>query len=299
LREQNRANLRMVRQREQQAIRELQRQQQAAPFVDNGIRAFGIPQAVPEPAPFLDLVEAQGRNIHVVQQQRIPYFAGPGHVHREHFRNFHPAEGMAGVAGAVNAEEMRRREERRHRHNMIREQLEETRRRAARLEQDRLRERQVTEQQRERAQRSREEAMRRLRRNREEVLRRQRRNREPGTGPDFRMERRNREEGAEVRVERVPNAFQMATERAGVEQRAEPIRALHEQNRHRVRPAQARAGHERHREGARGGQERERGPPGEQAQGNPQAAGREFNFQEILDLDALNPAYLGEDLGNA
>ena len=33
--------------------------------------------------------------------------------------------------------------------------------------------------------------------------------------------------------------------------------------------------------------------------GNPQAAAREFNFQEILDLDALNPAYLGEDLGNA
>jgi len=298
LREQNRANLRMVRQREQQAIRELQMQRQQqpnhpmGPFGDNGIRGFRIPQAVPEPAPFLDLVEAQGRNIHVVQQPRLPFFGGPpgGPVHhREHFRNFHQAEGMP-VAAVGDAEEIRRRDERRHRHNMIREQLEETRRRAARLEQDRIRERQMTEQQRERVQRNREEAVRRLRRNREEVLRRQRRNREPGQGQEFRMERRNRDDGAEVRVERVPNAFQLAGERPGAEQRVEPVRALQEPG-HRARVAHAaRAGS--------GGQDRGRGQPGVQVAGNPQAAAREFNFQEILDLDALNPAYLGEDLGN-
>jgi len=307
LREHTRANLRMVRQREQQAIRELQRQQHQpnhpmGPHGDIGMRAFGIPQAVPEPAPFLDLVEAQGRNIHVVQQPRLPFFAGPIGPggppvppvhHREHFRNFHRADALP-EGGVRVAEDLRRRDERRHRHNMIREQLEETRRRAARLEQDRIRERQMTEQQRERVQRNREEAVRRLRRNREEVLRRQRRNREPGAGPEFRMERRNREEGAEVRVERVPNAYQMAGERVAAEQRVEPARVVQEPG-HRHRVAHG------HREGARGGsgaQDRHRVPVGVQVAGNPQIAAREFNFQEILDLDALNPAYLGEDLGN-
>lgn len=297
LREQNRVNLRMVRQREQQAIRELQRQQQQphhpiGPFADNaGMRAFGIPQAVPEPAPFLDLVEAQGRNIHVVQQPRLPIFAGPGGapvapgplgpLHNEHFRNYY-GRGPERQPEAVRdpADEVRRREEnqrrRRERHMAF---LEEGRRRAARLEQDRIRQRQVTEQQRERAQRSREEAVRRLRRNREEVLRRQRRNREPGGG----QERRNREEGAEVRVERVPNAFQMAGERVV----ANPGQA-HPRGPH----VQRLVG----RGVAAGGQEAQRAPL---ADLNPGAtATREFNFQEILDLDALNPAYLGGELGN-
>jgi len=156
--------------------------------------------------------------------------------------------------------------------------MEDGRRRAARmrLEQDRVRQRQVTEHQRERAQRSREEAVRRLRRNREEVLRRQRRNREPGAG----IERRNRDEGAEVRVERVPNAYQMAGQRVGVNPGQPVPRVAH------VTRGAGRAG-------AVGGEE------GPQAARNPAvAAAREFNFQEILDLDALNPAYLGEELGN-
>jgi len=283
LREQNRVNLRMVRQREQQAIRELQQQQPnhpVGPFGDNnGIRAFGIPQAVPEPAPFLDLVEAQGRNIHVVQQPRLPVFAGPGGApvvgplgavhHREHFRNM-----------ARGVDERMRNE---HRHI-----LEETRRRAAHLERERMRQRQVTEHQRERAHRSREEAVRRLRRNREEVLRRQRRNRDPLGLQEGRGERRNRVEGAEVRVERVPNAYQ-AGERVGVDHG----QGLHEPiHRHRVAHGHG------HREAGRpgGGAGGQRDP---QAAGNADvAAAREFNFQEILDLDALNPAYLGEDLGN-
>jgi len=301
LREQNRVNLRMVRQREQQAIRELQRQQQQpnhpiGPFGDNaGIRAFGIPQAVPEPAPFLDLVEAQGRNIHVVQQPRVPIFAGPGGAPvapgpgpfgplHEHFRNFHGrVPERQPEAGGVRdvADEVRRREENRRRRDrhmvFLEEGMEDGRRRAARmrLEQDRVRQRQVTEHQRERAQRSREEAVRRLRRNREEVLRRQRRNREPGNG----MERRNRDEGAEVRVERVPNAYQMAGQRVGVNP-GQPV------------PRVAHVARGAGRAGAVGGEE------GPQAGRNPAVAAREFNFQEILDLDALNPAYLGEELGN-
>jgi hypothetical protein len=202
MREQNRANLRVVRQREAQAMRELQRANHLMPVGP----PFGIPQAVPEPAPFLDLVEAQGRNIQVVQQQRVPqphYF--PAAVHgaqlvqqhqhllqqqqqQQQEEQRHRANRRAALQeedrlrGEREAAEQRRREERRQRHehakNHIREQLESTRRRARRLEQEertRVRQQQVTAEQRERAARSREEAVRRLDRNREEVLRRQRR----------------------------------------------------------------------------------------------------------------------------
>ena len=80
LREQNRANLRVVRQREQQAMRELQRANNLVPAPAHAAAAFGIPQAVPEPAPFLDLVEAQGRNIQVVQRGAAHFFPAQQHL---------------------------------------------------------------------------------------------------------------------------------------------------------------------------------------------------------------------------
>ena len=80
LREQNRANLRVVRQREQQAMRELQRANNLVPAPAHAPAAFGIPQAVPEPAPFLDLVEAQGRNIQVVQRGAAHFFPAQQHL---------------------------------------------------------------------------------------------------------------------------------------------------------------------------------------------------------------------------
>ena len=222
-----RANLRVVRQREQQAMRELQRANNLLPAP-----AFGLPQAVPEPAPFLELVEAQGRNIQVVQQQRVAhYFPGPQHQHLAPYRHLVlPQEDLRrqerraalqeedrqrGERAAL--QEQRRRQERRERHEVVRDQLEQNRQRRKRMEEEeraRDREQQVSQEQRERAARSREEALQRLRRNREEVLRRQRRHREEGR------------QGAEPR--------------------------------------------------ARG-------------EGQPE---RQFNFQEILDLDALNPDYL-------
>ena len=208
LREQNRANLRVVRQREQAAMRELQRANNLAAGQAGG---FGLPQAVPEPAPFLDLVEAQGRNIQVVQQAPHHHHLLP---HRHHGQ---PADLERARADMERrrverrnamveedrrqerlAEQQRRHQERRRRHE-IREQLEQARRRAERregaegrervgagqgdvekvgeVERVRERQQQVTNDQRERAVRSREEAVRRLRRNREEVLRRQRRER--------------------------------------------------------------------------------------------------------------------------
>ena len=103
MREQQRNNMRLIRQREQQALRDFERvranrvlgQQApvvgghinninlppqhplpaAAPFPGAGV--YGNPQAVPEPLPFLEVVENHGRNIHIVQQQRMPFIAGP------------------------------------------------------------------------------------------------------------------------------------------------------------------------------------------------------------------------------
>lgn len=256
LREQNRVNLRVVRQREAMAMRELQRANNLVPAPAHAAAAvaFGIPQAVPEPAPFLDLVEAQGRNIQVVQRGFFPaqqHLVAPRPIvapqvqmraaqveearqrqerqaalveedqRRDRERQRHERRGATVEEDNLQRgreAETRRRQERRQRHEMIREQLEATRRRA-RQTQDAL----LTVEQRERSARSREEALARLRRNREEVQRRQRR----------------AEEG---RLRR---------------QRGEQA------------PAQQ-----------------------DQLQAN-QGPARQFNFQEILDLDALNPEYLG------
>ena len=259
LREQNRANLRMVRQREQEALREIERCRrgavQAPAILDHGIRGFGIPQAVPEPAPFLDLVEAQGRNIHVVQQQRLPgraFLAGPAH------RYGPPAPGgPPGVPGPaavrVAAPALPFLHEDRERGRVLQARL------GRRLEEARdlaQRGRELRQQQqreiRDRVQRGRDEAVARLRRNQAEVLRRQRRHREELAAP-----------AGQVRVERLPNTFQ---HRVPAEQRVEAVRGRHH---------------------------RQPGPPGVAA-----APQRDFNFQEILDLDNLNPALLGEDLEN-
>ena len=256
LREQNRVNLRVVRQREAMAMRELQRANNLVPAPAHAAAAvaFGIPQAVPEPAPFLDLVEAQGRNIQVVQRGFFPaqqHLVAPRPIvapqvqmraaqveearqrqerqaalveedqRRDRERQRHERRGATVEEDNLQRgreAETRRRQERRQRHEMIRDQLEATRRRA-RQTQDAL----LTVEQRERSARSREEALARLRRNREEVQRRQRR----------------AEEG---RLRR---------------QRGEQA------------PAQQ-----------------------DQLQAN-QGPARQFNFQEILDLDALNPEYLG------
>jgi len=266
LREQNRANLRVVRQREQQAMRELQRANNLVPAPAHAAAAFGIPQAVPEPAPFLDLVEAQGRNIQVVQRGAAHFFPAQQHlVAPRHMVGLPPRDPAMQVqiraAQEVGArhrherqaalvEEDQRRERDRQRHerraamaeeDQHREREAEARRRQERrqrhemireqLEVTRRRARQteeaLTAEQRERSARSREEAVARLRRNREEVQRRQRR----------------AEEGA-ARLRR---------------QRGEPAAAAQEQ-------------------------------PHQQAN---QVPARQFNFQEILDLDALNPEYLG------
>merc|ERR1719481_1230514 len=93
MREQQRANMRLIRQREQQALRDFERAARnrnvyapvpppvpapaPAPLPPAPFPVYGNPQAVPEPLPFLDLVENHGRNIHVVQQQRMPFIAGP------------------------------------------------------------------------------------------------------------------------------------------------------------------------------------------------------------------------------
>ena len=89
MREQQRANMRLLRQREQQALRDFERANRVmaappapvanpqAPHPPAPFQVFGNPQAVPEPLPFLDLVENHGRNIHIVQQQRMPFMAAP------------------------------------------------------------------------------------------------------------------------------------------------------------------------------------------------------------------------------
>ena len=230
MREEQRANMRIIRQREQQALRELERvrvvQQQQQPPVAPAIPAFGIPQAVPEPAPFLDLVhEAHGRNIHIVQQPRLPFVAGPL-INPYGVGGGHPPPPPPPAVAAV----------RQLRHHEIHQQIRE-----------RERQRHFTEHQRQERERERgREVAERLRRNREEVLRRQRRH------GGHREDARHRPQAAELRVERVRNAFQQ-------------------------------------RSAAPGGQEGR--PETENQQGQTRRehlrqTDRDFNFQDILDLDA-------------
>ena len=204
MREEQRANMRIIRQREQQALRELERVRVVQPPPAPLPAGFGLPQAVPEPAPFLDLVhEAHGRNIHIVQQPRLPFVAGP--LLNPFPAPAHPPPPPPAVAAV---RQMRQQEL----HHQLRE-----------------RQRRFNEQQ------ERREVVERLRRNREEVLRRQRRHRHDG---------RHRAHSAELRVERVPNAFQLR-------------------------------------------EEEERNNQQEAVAGNDQRQNnRDFNFQDILDLDA-------------
>lgn len=168
LREQNRVNLRVVRQREAMAMRELQRANNLVPAPAHAAAAaaFGIPQAVPEPAPFLDLVEAQGRNIQVVQRGFFPaqqHLVAPRPIvapqvqmraaqveearvvqarqrqerqaalveedqRRDRERQRHERRGATVEEDNLQRgreAETRRRQERRQRHDMIREQLED------------------------------------------------------------------------------------------------------------------------------------------------------------------------------
>ena len=240
MREQQRANMRLLRQREQQALRAFERANRviAAPPVPvpqpqaqlppAPFQVFGNPQAVPEPLPFLDLVENHGRNIHIVQQQRMPFMAGPVHQVQQPFAPQPPRmvpapppvqplpqrhlQGMPPAAGVQ-----------REQHHVARQQLQ-GQDHFARYQN--MRQRQLTEAQRERERRNRDEAMMRLRRNRDEVLRRQRRFRENVEGRhEADRERRDRMaqvaransgprvqrmRAGEVRVERVPNTFQGA-----------------------------------------------------------------------------------------
>ena len=255
MREQQRANMRLLRQREQQALRAFERANRVmaappapvanpqAPLPPAPFQVFGNPQAVPEPLPFLDLVENHGRNIHIVQQQRMPFMAGPVHQVQQPFapqpprmvpapppvQPLHqqplPPRHMQGLPPAREQQ-------------VVRQQLP-GQDHFARYQN--IRQRQLTEAQRERERRNRDEAMMRLRRNRDEVLRRQRRFREHGERRHERHERREEERqiqeadrrermaqlaransgprvqrmrAGEVRVERVPNTFQEAVQEA-------------------------------------------------------------------------------------
>ena len=219
MREQQRANMRLIRQREQQALRDIERANRvvaaaaapvvpapapaAAPLPPAPFPVYGNPQAVPEPLPFLDLVENHGRNIHIVQQQRMPFIAGPIQVqpfpqqpHRpipppavrpplvphqpppEAWDERRPPpraaqyeERGAGPQPQGPHYEVRVAHERRQVPHPHRPHYD------ARREDPRHRQRHFTEMQRDRERRNREEAVMRLRRNREEVLRRQRRHR--------------------------------------------------------------------------------------------------------------------------
>ena len=231
MREEQRANMRIIRQREQQALRELERvrvvQQQQPPQVAPAAipAGFGIPQAVPEPAPFLDLVhEAHGRNIHIVQQPRLPFVAGPL-INPYGVGAGHPPPPPPPAVAAV----------RQLRHHEIHQQIRE-----------RERQRHLTEHHRQERERERgREVAERLRRNREEVLRRQRRH----AG-------HLRPQAAELRVERVRNAFQQRSPGGGGRQ----------EGRQEGRPANENQQEQTGREQLR-------------------QTDRDFNFQDILDLD--------------
>ena len=227
MREQQRNNMRLIRQREQQALRDFERVRanrvlgQQAPVVGGHINninlppqhplpaaapfpgaVYGNPQAVPEPLPFLEVVENHGRNIHIVQQQRMPFIAGPAAQPlppvQHHVAQQQPAAAVHRARHHLAAARGAALPPNNHHHH-----------------QDRVHHRHgaggqdaVAVSQRERERRSREEAIVRLRRNREEVLRRQRRH-----GHDHREHREHRHQRhhhhhhGEVRVERVPNNY--------------------------------------------------------------------------------------------
>ena len=200
MREQQRNNMRLIRQREQQALRDFERarqQQQAnrvmglpapppaqyphlppAPF-----QVYGNPQAVPEPLPFLEVVENHGRNIHIVQQQRMPFIAGPAAGGQQ-----------VGQPPAIPPPPLQ------HQQVRLPPNMGQQRQHGAAGHQHRQHHhhhRDLTAAQRDRERRNREEAIIRLRRNREEVLRRQRRH----------HDRARFHQNGEVRVERVPNTY--------------------------------------------------------------------------------------------
>ena len=277
LREQNRANLRVVRQREQQAMRELQRANNLVPAPAHAAAAFGIPQAVPEPAPFLDLVEAQGRNIQVVQRGAAPFFPAQQHLV--------PPRPMVGIQGRDPPIQMERRaaEEARMRAAQVQiraAQVEEVRavqarhrheRQAALVEEDHRRDRERQRHERraamaEEEQRREAEARRRQeRRQRHDMIREQR---ERLTADQRERSARSREE-AVARLRRNREEVQRRQRRA-----EEGVARLRRQ---RGEHAPAAAPQEQQHQQAN----QQQGPA------------RQFNFQEILDLDALNPEYLG------
>ena len=277
LREQNRANLRVVRQREQQAMRELQRANNLVPAPAHAAAAFGIPQAVPEPAPFLDLVEAQGRNIQVVQRGAAPFFPAQQHLV--------PPRPMVGIQPRDPPIQMERRaaEEARMRAAQVQiraAQVEEVRavqarhrheRQAALVEEDHRRDRERQRHERraamaEEEQRREAEARRRQeRRQRHDMIREQR---ERLTADQRERSARSREE-AVARLRRNREEVQRRQRRA-----EEGVARLRRQ---RGEHAPAAAPQEQQHQQAN----QQQGPA------------RQFNFQEILDLDALNPEYLG------
>lgn len=246
MREQQRANMRLIRQREQQALRDFERAARnvyapapppvpaPAPLPPAPFPVYGNPQAVPEPLPFLDLVENHGRNIHVVQQQRMPFIAGPqinppGPPMNPFQGRVAPQppppvaaqppqrliQGIPPPPPAAPAQAQQpgqahgppppppgpggvRRVEMFHRHPYRAGERERRHREDALM---RLR-------RKERERRSREEAVMRLRRNREEVLRRQRRrDGDMRHGGHHHHHPHDHLEAGEVRVERVQNVI--------------------------------------------------------------------------------------------
>ena len=279
LREQNRANLRVVRQREQQAMRELQRANNLVPAPAHAAAAFGIPQAVPEPAPFLDLVEAQGRNIQVVQRGAAPFFPAQQHLV--------PPRPMVGIQPRDPPIQMERRaaEEARMRAAQVQiraAQVEEVRavqarhrheRQAALVEEDHRRDRE------------------RQRHERRAAMAEEEQRRERETEARRRQERRQRHDMIREQRERLTADQRERSARS----REEAVARLR-RNREEVQRRQRRAEEGVARLRRQRGEHAPVAAPQEQQhqQANQQQGpARQFNFQEILDLDALNPEYLG------